>query len=43
MTRYIIRRFLSLIPTLFLIIVFAFVIERVAPGGPFATEKKTAA
>jgi len=25
---------------LFLIIVFAFVIERVAPGGPFATEKK---
>jgi oligopeptide transport system permease protein len=40
MTRYIIRRFLSLIPTLFLIIVFAFAIERLAPGGPFSSEKK---
>lgn len=40
MTRYIIRRFLSLIPTIFLIIVFAFAIERLAPGGPFAAEKK---
>jgi oligopeptide transport system permease protein len=40
MTRYIVRRFLSLIPTLFLIIVFAFAIERLAPGGPFSSEKK---
>ncbi len=40
MARFIIRRFLSLIPTLFLIIVFAFAIEHLAPGGPFATEKK---
>lgn len=40
MTRYIIRRFLSLIPTIFLIIVFAFAIERLAPGGPFSSEKK---
>lgn len=40
MTRFVIRRLLSLIPTLFLIITFAFIIVRVAPGGPFASEKK---
>ncbi len=40
MTRYIVRRLLSLIPTIFLIIVFAFAIEHLAPGGPFASEKK---
>jgi oligopeptide transport system permease protein len=39
MTRFMIRRFLSLIPTIFLIITFAFIIVRSAPGGPFSGEK----
>jgi oligopeptide transport system permease protein len=39
MTRFLIRRFLSLIPTIFLIITFAFFIVHAAPGGPFASEK----
>lgn len=39
MTRFMIRRFLSLIPTVFLIITFAFIIVRSAPGGPFSGEK----
>lgn len=39
MTRFMIRRFLSLIPTVFLIITFAFAIVRSAPGGPFSGEK----
>lgn len=39
MTRFMIRRFLSLIPTIFLIITFAFFIVHLAPGGPFASEK----
>jgi len=40
MLRFMIRRALSLIPTIFLVITFAFIIVRVAPGGPFASEKK---
>jgi oligopeptide transport system permease protein len=40
MIRFILRRFLSLIPTLFLIITFAFIIVRTAPGGPFSSERK---
>jgi len=40
MTRYIIRRFLGLIPTLFIIITISFFIIRVAPGGPFSQEKE---
>ncbi len=40
MGKFIIRRLLSLIPTLFLIITFSFFIIRVAPGGPFSSEKK---
>ncbi|KGE72293.1 ABC transporter permease [Spirochaeta lutea] len=40
MTKYIIRRFLGLIPTLFVIITLSFIIVRIAPGGPFASEKK---
>lgn len=40
MTRFIVRRVLSLIPTIFLIITFSFIIVRAAPGGPFASEKK---
>lgn len=39
MTRYIIRRFLGLFPTLFIIITISFFIIRVAPGGPFDREK----
>ena len=37
MLRFMIRRALSLIPTIFLIITFSFIIIRVAPGGPFST------
>lgn len=40
MTQYIIRRFLGLFPTLFIIITLSFFIIRVAPGGPFAREKQ---
>lgn len=39
MTRFLIRRFLGIIPTIFLIITFAFFIVHAAPGGPFASEK----
>lgn len=40
MTKYIIRRLLGIIPTLLIIITLSFFIVRVAPGGPFDTEKK---
>ena len=40
MGKFIIRRLLSLIPTMFLIVTFSFFIIRIAPGGPFASEKK---
>ena len=40
MGKFIVRRLLSLIPTMFLIITFSFFIIRIAPGGPFASEKK---
>lgn len=39
MTKYIIRRFFGLIPTLFIIITLSFFIIRIAPGGPFSREK----
>jgi len=39
MTKFIIRRFLSLIPTMFVIITLSFFLIRVAPGGPFSSEK----
>jgi oligopeptide transport system permease protein len=39
MIRFTIRRFLSLIPTLFLIITIAFAIIHAAPGGPFSAER----
>ncbi|HNX73872.1 MAG TPA: ABC transporter permease subunit [Spirochaetales bacterium] len=39
MSRYIIRRVLSLIPTLFVIVTLSFFLIRLAPGGPFAREK----
>ena len=38
MTKFIIRRFLGLIPTLFIIVTLSFFIIRVAPGGPFSSE-----
>lgn len=39
MTRFIVRRLLSLIPTLFLIVTFSFFIMKAAPGGPFSAER----
>jgi len=39
MTRYAIRRFLSAIPTLLIIITVAFFMMRAAPGGPFDKER----
>ena len=39
MVRFIVRRLISLIPTLFLIITFSFFIMKAAPGGPFSAER----
>jgi oligopeptide transport system permease protein len=39
MTKFIIRRFLSLIPTMFVIVTLSFFLIRFAPGGPFTGEK----
>jgi oligopeptide transport system permease protein len=39
MARYFIRRLLSLVPTLFIIITLSFFLIRVAPGGPFNRER----
>jgi len=39
MTKYIVRRFIGLIPTLFIIITLSFFIIRIAPGGPFSEER----
>jgi oligopeptide transport system permease protein len=39
MTKYLIRRFIGLIPTLFIIITISFFVIRVAPGGPFDRER----
>jgi oligopeptide transport system permease protein len=39
MLRYVFKRFLTAIPTLFLIITISFFLMRVAPGGPFNQEK----
>jgi oligopeptide transport system permease protein len=40
MTKFIVRRLLSLIPTIFIIVTLSFFLIRFAPGGPFAAEKK---
>jgi oligopeptide transport system permease protein len=40
MTRFIIRRFIGLSPTMFIIITLSFFIVRVAPGGPFDKERR---
>ncbi len=39
MLRYVIRRFLTAIPTLLLIVTISFFLMRVAPGGPFNQER----
>ncbi len=39
MTKYIIRRFLGIFPTLFIVVSISFFLIRAAPGGPFSTEK----
>ena len=39
MLRYILRRLLTAIPTLFLIVTFSFFLMHVAPGGPFNMER----
>lgn len=39
MTKYIIRRFIGMVPTLFIIIAISFFIVRIAPGGPFDVER----
>ncbi|HVJ32878.1 MAG TPA: oligopeptide ABC transporter permease OppB [Terriglobia bacterium] len=40
MLRYFLRRLLGAIPTLFLIVVISFFMIRLAPGGPFSTERQ---
>ncbi len=40
MSRFIVRRLLSVIPTLFVIVTLSFFLIRMAPGGPFSREKK---
>ncbi|MDP3177650.1 MAG: ABC transporter permease subunit [Spirochaetaceae bacterium] len=40
MTKFIIRRLLSLIPTMFIIVTLSFFLMHLAPGGPFSREKK---
>lgn len=39
MTAYVLRRLLSAIPTLFIIVTIAFFMIRIAPGGPFDLER----
>ena len=39
MLRYVMRRLLTAIPTLFVIVTISFFLMRVAPGGPFNQEK----
>ncbi len=39
MTKYIIKRLIGIIPTLFIIITLSFFIVRIAPGGPFDGER----
>jgi oligopeptide transport system permease protein len=39
MLKYSLRRLMSAVPTLFLLITFAFFLIRIAPGGPFDSER----
>jgi len=41
MLRFITRRLLEMIPVLFIIATLTFFMARIAPGGPFDTEKAT--
>lgn len=40
MIKYILKRFIGMIPTMFVIITIGFFLIRLAPGGPFSAEKK---
>ncbi|MDY7027592.1 MAG: ABC transporter permease subunit [Spirochaetota bacterium] len=40
MTKYIIRRLIGLLPTLFIVITISFFLVRIAPGGPFDAERQ---
>lgn len=40
MGRFVLRRFLSVAPTIFIIVTLSFFIMRAAPGGPFSSEKE---
>jgi len=40
MSKFIIRRFFALIPTMLIIVTVCFFLIRLAPGGPFSSEKK---
>ncbi len=40
MTKYIIRRLIGIIPTLFIVITISFFLIRIAPGGPFDAERR---
>src|SRR5262249_14531093 len=42
-TTYVLRRVLLMVPTLFVIASLTFVLMRLAPGGPFTSEKETPA
>ncbi len=39
MAKYIVKRIIGMIPTMLIIITLSFFIVRVAPGGPFASER----
>ena len=39
MLGYVLRRLLGAVPTLFLVVTGAFFLMRVAPGGPFGTQR----
>lgn len=40
MLKYAVKRFLSMIPTLFVVMTLTFVLVRLVPGGPFDSERK---
>jgi len=40
MTKYIIRRLIGLIPTIFIVVTICFFLIRIAPGGPFDAERQ---
>ena len=40
MGRFLLRRFMSIIPTMFIIVTLSFFVMRAAPGGPFSRERE---